>query len=109
PTLENPFRDIDISWIKEKNRLDKIFIAVGVSSISLGLPIFLVGLISYFLPQTDKTELGGITNFVLIGVGSGLMGTGLCFTLTGVIRLSYITGKEKKKISFSFEMNFTKI
>lgn len=102
PKLENPFKDIDFSWLKEKYRVDKIFIAVGASSLAIGLPIFLVGLISYFLPQTDKSTIGDNTNFALIGVGSSLMGIGLTFTLVGVIRINYLMKKEQKKVTLSF-------
>ena len=56
PKLQNPFRNLDTSWFKEKDRLDKIFIAAGVSSMAIGLPLLLVGLISYFyLIQIHQT------------------------------------------------------
>ncbi len=67
---------------------------------ALGLPILLVGLISYYLPQTDKSLIGDNANFA--PMGGGLMGVGLCFTLVGVIRFAYFQGKEKKKVSFPF-------
>ncbi len=109
PKLQNPFRNLDTSWFKEKDRLDKIFIAAGVSSMAIGLPLLLVGLISYFLPNTDTSDLGTISNFSLIGVGSGLIGVGAILVITGVIRINYFKNQnkqDKKKISFLIKINF---
>ncbi|OHD24287.1 MAG: hypothetical protein A2086_01280 [Spirochaetes bacterium GWD1_27_9] len=100
--IENPFKGIDLDWFNQKYRLEKIFIACGIISMVIGLPMAMVGVFGYFFPQTDKSNVGDNTYFSLIGVGSGLVLTGITFTIIGVVRLNYLKSKEKLEVSFGF-------
>ncbi len=95
------FDEPDYSWIKEEGRMEKIFIAAGTISIVIGFGLFLAGLINLLIPF-DAVSSGGqpITALrnayiSLIGIGGGLMATGIPFIIVGVVRL----GKNKTKKS----------
>lgn len=99
---ENPIlKDIDFSWFKEKYRVEKILIASGIITMTIGLPIVIVGIVNYFLPLADKSNISDITSFSLIGIGSGLFVCGGILTVVWVIRLNILKDKERK-VSFTF-------
>lgn len=89
----NPFKDIDLSWYKEKNRMEKIFISTGAVCFSIGFGIMLAGLLNYLVTFNAQTELSQNTSIALIGVGAGLNVVGIPFILVGSIKL----GMSKKK------------
>ena len=95
----------DLDWIKEKNRLEKIFIATGVVSLTIGFSMFLAGLLNYFVTFNATTIDGEPiitsrnTYISLMGVGSGLMAAGIPFVLVGSIKLGIKRRKKKEKIS----------
>ncbi|HOL56099.1 MAG TPA: hypothetical protein PLD75_00920 [Spirochaetota bacterium] len=99
---ENPIlKDIDFSWFKEKYRLEKILISSGIITMTIGLPLLIVGIVNYFLPLADKSYVSDLTSLSLIGVGSGLIGCGGIVMIVGVIRFNVLKNKEKSSTSFS--------
>jgi hypothetical protein len=102
--IENPFKNIDWSFFNEKYRLERILIAAGTVTVAIGLPMFLVGLIEYLLPQTDKSSVGDITFICLMGVGGGLMVTGGTVALTGTIRWAVLGAVNKIEVSLSMNL-----
>ena len=101
----NIFGDINFDWIKEKNRLEKIFLSIGVVSFAIGFSMLLAGLINYFVTFNAATIDGEPiatsrnTSFALIGIGSGMMTSSIPFVLVGSIRLGISKQKEKKDLT----------
>jgi len=93
----------DLSWIQEKNRLEKLFIAIGVVSFTIGFSMCLAGILMLVIPN-DAVKINGqwITNventyIAITAVGGGLMLSGIPFILVGSIRLGLAKQKEKQK------------
>src|SRR4030042_1025821 len=87
PIFDKP----DFSWFREKNRLEKLFIAVGAITCTAGTGILLAGLIN-LLVNFDAVSIGGepimnsyIVYYTLIGVGGGLIAIGVPFIIVGSI------------------------
>jgi hypothetical protein len=99
---QNPFNDLKLDWLNDKYRMDRTFFAVGIVTLSVGLPMMMVGLFEYIFPQSDKSSVSDTTFICLMGVGSGLMLTGSTFTIVGAVRLNYLKSKEKIEVSFNF-------
>ena len=99
----NIFDKPDMSWIKEKNRLEKLFIAIGVVSFAIGFSMFLAGLLNLVIPN-DAVSIDGkpITNvqgayIAITAVGGGLMASGIPFIIVGSIKLGLAKKKEKEE------------
>lgn len=92
----NPItRNLDFSWFREKYRMEKLFISIGIVSITMGVPFILSGTLCYIIQPTDQTDLGDTLYFALIGVGGGLMATGTGFVIGGAVSL-YIKKKNNR-------------
>ncbi|MBN2545876.1 MAG: hypothetical protein JXB50_08770 [Spirochaetes bacterium] len=108
PIFDKP----DFSWFKEKNRLEKIFIAAGVITCTAGAGILLAGLIN-LLVNFNAVSIGGepilnsyIVYYTLIGVGSGLIAIGTPFIIVGSVRLGRINKKIKTEVTLNnFRLN----
>lgn len=105
----NIFDKPDMSWIKEKNRMDKLFIAIGVVSFTIGFSMFLAGLLMLVIPN-DAVKIDGVwitnvenTYIAVTSVGGGLMAAGIPFILVGSIRLGLAKKAEKQKAKESEE------
>jgi hypothetical protein len=100
--IDNPFKNIDgTSWIKEKYRLEKILVGIGIASFAVGLPIFFVGLFQYLFPQTDKSTVGDAVNISMMAVGGSLIVAGGTVAIVGAVRWGQLKSKEKVEVSFS--------
>lgn len=100
----NIFDKPDFSWFKEKNRMEKLFIAVGAVTFAVGFGMFLAGIINLFVPF-DAVSIDGeyiqsvrYAYIAITSVGGGLMTVGLPFILVGSIRLGLEYKKNKKAI-----------
>lgn len=90
----------------DKN-IDKLFIGIGVVTSVVGSGVLLAGLINMFV-ALDAVSINGEpikTNYyvyyALIGVGSGLIVTGIPFIIVGSIRLGLKNKKIKSEISLN--------
>jgi hypothetical protein len=93
----------DTSWFKEKNRMEKMFIGIGVASSTIGFSMLLAGLINLFVPF-DAVSIDGkpiiyVRNAYIsvLSTGAGLMVTGVPFILVGSIRLGLQKKADKQK------------
>lgn len=83
----------DFSWFKEKNRMEKAFIAIGTVSCTIGFSMLLAGLINYLVPLNAVTidgepiKTAQNTYIALMGAGSGLIAAGIPFVVVGAVRL----------------------
>jgi hypothetical protein len=93
----------DTSWFKEKNRMEKMFIGIGVVSSSIGFSMFLAGLINLLVPfdavSIDGKPIVYVRNayIAVLSTGAGLMVTGVPFILVGSIRLGLQKKADKQK------------
>jgi|GEM_PF-5252352 len=91
----------DFSWFKEKYRLEKLFIAIGAISLTIGFSMLLAGIINCLVPFNAVSIDGEPINtnqyvyFSLMGVGGGLMGVGIPFLIVGSVRLGLKIRKNK--------------
>ncbi len=83
----------DMSWFKEKGRLEKLSLFGGAVSVTIGSALLLSGLLLYFLKPTAQSQTNDYTFLSLIGVGGGLTVLGIPFLITGAIRLRIVTKK----------------
>ena len=102
---ENPILDdIDLGWYREKYRIEKIFLATGIVSMAIGIPLAITGLVNYTLPLVDKSSIGDDTYIIIMGVGGGLITIGATFTIVGGVRYGYLKKKDaKSKMSIQFK------
>ena len=100
---QNPFQNLETGWVKEQNRLEKIFIAVGGASFAVGSTMMIIGFINYFVPFVDQSTIGNKFYIALIGIGGGLIANGFPFTLVGGIRLRI---KKKKAANPEVSLSF---
>ena len=87
-------KDLDWSWYKEQYRMEKIFIASGIVTSAIGLPLLIVGIVNLALPTVDVSSVGNNAYYSLIGVGSGLITIGATFTIVGGVRYKYYNKKK---------------
>jgi hypothetical protein len=102
--IDNPFKDTNWDWFSEKYRAEKIILSVGIVSMVIGTPLFLVGIFEYFLPQSDKSKIGDATCFSLIGVGAGIITVGVTLTIVGAVRLNYLKTRDRMEVSLSIDL-----
>jgi hypothetical protein len=102
--IQSPFKNIDWGWFTEKYRAEKIIFSVGIISIVIGFPIFMVGLFEYLFPQADKSIISDNVFIGLMGAGSGVMVVGITLTIVGAVRLNYLKTRDKIEISLSFNL-----
>jgi hypothetical protein len=102
--INNPFKNTDWEWFTEKYRAERVIMSVGIISIAIGFPIFMVGLFEYIFPQADKSVISDNTFISLMGVGSGVAAVGITLTIVGAVRLNYLKTRDKIEISMSFDL-----
>jgi len=105
----NIFDKPDFSWFREKNRMEKLFIAIGAVTFAVGFGMFLAGIINLFVPF-DAVSIDGeyiksvrYAYIAITSVGGGLMAVGLPFILVGSIKLGLEYKKNKNSTTGSVQ------
>jgi hypothetical protein len=99
PIFDKP----DYSWFQEKNRLEKLFIAIGSITFAIGFGMFLAGIINLFVPfdavSSDGQYIPSVRNayIAVTSIGGSLMAIGIPFIIVGSVRLGLDYKKSKEQ------------
>ena len=87
------FSNDEVDKIELNSKVNRILIAFGAVTLAIGTSMLLAGLINYFVPfdavSVNGKQITEVYNvyYILMGVGGGLMGTGIPLIITGSVRI----------------------